>query len=204
MKPGLHAVILAHPKSDSFMSEVARTLVAVLEEIGHECDLRDLYRMNFDPRLGADEIPTEGSWSAAADVQAERARLDSADAITFLYPIWFNGPPAILKGYIDRVFGMGFGYDAVMGGTEPRLTGKRFFSISASGAPEAWFKETGAMDALLKLTDLHLCQVTGMTFVDHLHLGGLHAALRPDEIKQRLDRVRSVARRLFSLAPASV
>jgi NAD(P)H dehydrogenase (quinone) len=193
----LHAVIVAHPKSDSLGAEIARTYIKTVESFGHETDLRDLYRMGFDPCLKADEMPSENGFSARSDVVLERARLDVADVIVFVYPLWFNGPPAILKGYVERVFGMGFGYSAGFGGTRPQLGSKRFASITTSGAPEDWFRKTGAMDALLTLVDLHLCEVTGMTYVDHMHLGAVTPGLRADVVADLKDAVTRRASRWF-------
>ena len=58
-------------------------------------------------------------------MQHERARIEAADVYALIYPLWFNAPPAILKGYVDRVFSLGFGYDAELGGNRPLLAGKQ-------------------------------------------------------------------------------
>jgi NAD(P)H dehydrogenase (quinone) len=200
----LHAVILAHPKVDSFGAAAARAYIESVEGLGHEADLRDLYRLGFDPCLKADEIPSEKGFGARDDVMLERARLDLADVITFIYPLWFNGPPAILKGYVDRVFGMGFGYAAEFGGTRPLLGAKRLVSLTTSGAPDEWLGKTGALNALLTMVDFHLCEVTGMTFVDHMHLGAVTPGLRQDVIKERLAAVSARARRWFGPANAAL
>jgi len=198
----LHSVILAHPKADSFGAAVARAYMEAVEAIGHEADLRDLYRMGFDPCLKEDEIPAEAGFRARDDVTAERARLDLADVVVLVYPLWFNGPPAMLKGYIDRVFGMGWGYEAGADGTQPLLKGKRLVCITTSGAPDNWVRQTGAMDALLTLLDFHLCETTGMTYVDHLNLGSVTPGLRHDVVLGKLDTVRARVNRWFGPAEA--
>jgi NAD(P)H dehydrogenase (quinone) len=196
-----HAVILAHPKSTSFCAAIARTCVRTLRELGHTASLRDLYRMDFDPRLRAGEIPIHSGYAAAEDVVAERRRLARVDSFIFVYPFWFNAPPAILKGYVDRVFSMGFGYRPSFHGTEPLLRGKTLASYSTSGAPEQWVQETGALRNLMAVFDLHLAAVTGMAIRGHTHLGGVLSDLSPQSATAMLERVESELSR--SLSPAT-
>ena len=121
-------------------------------------------------------------------VLPERALLADADVFAFVYPLWFNGPPAILKGYVDRVFGMGFGFTPAFGGTDPALRGRRLISFTTSGAPDAWVQDTGAMDALRRLFDDHLAGVCGLEVVDHVHFGGMVSGITDeafdDEVQQ--------------------
>jgi NAD(P)H dehydrogenase (quinone) len=168
-----HAVILAHPKPDSFCAAIARACVDALTGLGHTAVSRDLYALDFDPRLKAEELPTATGARPAADVVAERAVLADADSLIFVYPFWFNAPPAMLKGYVDRVFGMGFGYMPGPAGLEPLLGGKSLISLSTSGAPDQWVKDTGALKALMTVFDLHLAGVCGLSVRDHRHFGGV-------------------------------
>lgn len=195
-----HAVIFAHPKPDSFTAAVAETYAEAARALGHEAVVRDLYRMGFDPCLKAEEIPTPEGFKVAPDVAAERAVLDDADVFAFVYPFWFNAPPAILKGYVDRVFGMGFGFEPAAGGTQALLDGRQLISFSSSGAPEDWVRDTGAMAALHTLFDNHLAGVCGLTVVDHIHVGGIVPGLTPEWMAQILDNVRTTVRRCFAEA----
>src|SRR5947209_2318400 len=105
-----HALIIAHPKSESFTAAAAEAYRAACEELGHRTVIRDLYRLEFDPRLGAQEMPWSAGFQPGADVRAERALIADCDAFAFFYPLWLNTPPAMLKGYMERVFGFGFAY----------------------------------------------------------------------------------------------
>jgi NAD(P)H dehydrogenase (quinone) len=196
-----HAVILAHPDPHSFNAAVAAAYVAATREIGHEATLRDLYRLDFDPRLGASELPWHDPFAPGADALAERAILADADVIVFVYPLWFNAPPAMLKGYVERVLGMGFGYAAAAPGTRPLLAGKQLVSVSTSGAPGAWAEQTGALAHLRAGFDDHLAAVCGLTVRDHLHLGGVTPGIRDDSVEAMLDEVRDLAGRLFGRPP---
>lgn len=195
-----HVVIFAHPKADSFTAAVAETYAEAARGLGHEAVVRDLYRMGFDPCLKAEEIPTPEGFNVAPDVAAERDVLDDADVFAFVYPFWFNAPPAILKGYVDRVFGMGFGFEPAAGGTQALLDGRRLISFTSSGAPEDWVRDTGAMAALTTLFDNHLAGVCGLTVVDHIHVGGIVPGLTPEWMAQILENVRATVRRCFAEA----
>src|SRR5258707_9590992 len=105
-----HAVIVAHPKPDSYTQAMASAYREAGLAGGHEVVFRDLYGMGFDPVLKEAEIPWSPHFAPADDVTAERAVLQDADVFAFFYPIWLNAPPAILKGYLERVFGTGFAY----------------------------------------------------------------------------------------------
>jgi NAD(P)H dehydrogenase (quinone) len=192
-----HAVILAHPNPASFNAAVARTYVAALLGLGHQAELRDLYAMDFDPRLKASEIPWAEGFAPATDVVAERAVIAQADAIAFVYPFWFNFPPAMIKGYVERVFGMGFGYEASDVGTRPLMTGKLVVSITTSGAPNAWIDQTGALQRLRAGFDDHLASVCGFAVLEHLHLGAITPGMRPDAGEAILSDVTAMAERLY-------
>lgn len=197
-----HAIVLAHPKPKSFCGSIARTSAAALRALGHEVIVRDLYKMDFDPRLRAEEIPVHTGFAPAADIVAERKHLAEVDSFIFVYPFWFNAPPAILKGYVDRVFGMGFGYGPGSGGTRGMLDGKTLMTLSTSGAPEEWVESTGALQALMTGFDLHVAAVTGLKVAGHVHLGGVLSTLTREAAKDMLGRVEDSLRETFGGAKA--
>jgi NAD(P)H dehydrogenase (quinone) len=195
-----HVVIVSHPDPASFNANVARTYAAAVGVLGQAVEMRDLYSEGFDPRLTASELPWNAHYSLPPAIATERARLNAADVLVFVYPLWFNAPPAMLKGYVERVFGMGFGYGPADNGTRPLLMGKSLVSISTSGAPNSWVGQTGAMDRLREGFDEHVAAVCGLAVIDHLHLGGVTPGIRPDAAEAMLDQVSRMARRHF--APA--
>jgi NAD(P)H dehydrogenase (quinone) len=192
-----HAIAFAHPRPESLTGAAAAAYAAEARAMGHEVVIRDLYRMRFDPCLKADEIPTECGASFAPDVLAERQALADVDVFCLVYPLWFNAPPAILKGYVDRVFSMGFGYGPALGGTEPLLDGKRLISFSFSGAPEHWVRDTGAFQALTTLFDRHVAAVCGLSILDHVHTGGIVPGMSQEAVGEVLARVRAAVRTAF-------
>jgi len=193
-----HAVIVAHPNVDSFTLTMARAYGEAVAAAGGRAELRDLYRLGFDPRLADGEIPRATGFAPGDDVRAERAAIGDADVFVLVYPLWFNSPPAMLKGYIDRVFGMGFGFGPGHGGIEPLLKGRRLVSITSSGAPRDWVVSTGAWDAMRKLFDEHFAAVCGLSVVEHLHFGEIMPGITAEAVAARADEVRALVRARFS------
>lgn len=114
---------------------------------------RDLYRLGFDPRLRAGEMPDHLVAAARADVVREREAIGGADIFAFFYPLWFNATPAMMKGYVDRVFGMDFGYTArQQGGNQPGLRGRKMITFTSSGAPQDWVERSGAWAAMQSIS----------------------------------------------------
>jgi NAD(P)H dehydrogenase (quinone) len=198
-----HAVILGHPSPTSFNASVARCYAQEARSVGEDAEVRDLYALGFDPRLTARELPWAADFAPPADVETERAVIASADVVAFVYPLWFNAPPAMIKGYVERVFGMGFAYAPDEGGTQPLLAGKRLIAVSSSGAPGQWIEHTGAIARLRAGFDEHVAAVCGLSVVDHLHLGGVTPGIRPDAAEALFDRVRAMVRRHFAPATAA-
>jgi len=192
-----HAVILAHPNPASFNGRVAQAYAEALGACGETVLVRDLYALGFDPLLKAREIPGATDFGPGPDVAAERALLADVQAFAFVYPLWFNAPPAILKGYVDRVFSLGFGFGATFGGTEPALAGRQLISITSSGAPDAWVAQTDVVASLRRIFDDHLGAVTGLAVVDHLHFGGIVPHITAESVDDMLEEVRTAARRRY-------
>jgi len=195
-----HALIVAHPKERSLAMAMARRYADTAERLGHKVVIRDLYRMGFDPVLKASELPSGARVTPAPDVIDERQLLGDADVFAFFYPLWFNAPPAILKGYVDRVFCAGFGFEPAAGGAHSLLEGRQLISFTTSGAPEHWVQSSGAMDALMTLFDRHVAGVTGLEVVDHIHEGGVVPGLTDEALEAVLGRVGQVVTARFGRA----
>ncbi len=192
-----HAVIVAHPNPRSFVASLAIAYVEAAESLGHRTIMRDLYGMSFDPCLKADEIPTSAGFAPRADVVGERAILRDVDVFALFYPFWLNAPPAMMKGYLDRVFGVGFGYAKGSNGNEPLLRGRRLISFTTSGAPKEWVMRTGAWEAVRALFDEHVAAVCGLQLVEHVHFGGIVPGIRGDVVGRHQQAVRDVVARQF-------
>jgi NAD(P)H dehydrogenase (quinone) len=132
-------VVLAHPLKESFAASVAAMVNETLRASGHDVDFLDLYAEDFDPRLTVAERASYFSDQyddTAIHPYVERLR--TADALILVFPqSWFN-LPAILKGFIDRVFipGVAFTNDPDGGRLIPKLGNiKHFWAITSTGSP---------------------------------------------------------------------
>ena len=105
--------ILAHPHPGSFNHAIAEAAVAALEASGHEIVFHDLYAEGFDPLLSSEEIPKGAQIDEAL---ARHCRdLSEAEGIIVVHPNWWGMPPAILKGWVDRVVRPGVAYEFLEG-----------------------------------------------------------------------------------------
>lgn len=146
-----HLIIYAHPNEGSLNNHFKNIIVQKLQQDDHEVEVRDLYQLNFNPILSLDDMAGQRKESVAADVQEEQRFITWAECITFIYPIWWTGLPAIMKGYIDRVFSYGFAYRYDQGIQKGLLTGKQAFIINTHGKSQAEYSAMG-MDKALSLT----------------------------------------------------
>lgn len=101
-------VILAHPQPASLNHAIADTVCATVKHNGHHAVLHDLYTERFDPCLPAGEIPEDGPVPDA--IRRHCDELQMADGIVIVHPNWWGQPPAILKGWVDRVIRPGVAY----------------------------------------------------------------------------------------------
>ncbi len=107
------SVILAHPNSQSFNHAIAQTANSALQQNGHQVSFHDLYAERFDPILPRGEFPKGAS--VPANVERHCREISSADGILIVHPNWWGQPPAILKGWIDRVIRPGVAYEFLDG-----------------------------------------------------------------------------------------
>lgn len=128
-------VLFAHPCPESFSAALHATVVETLAARGWEVDDCDLYAEGFDPVLGAEErrayLDTARNTAA---VQHHVDRLRAAGALVIVCPVWNFGFPAILKGYLDRVFLPGVSFRLVEGRVVPNLSIPRLAAVTTYGA----------------------------------------------------------------------
>jgi NAD(P)H dehydrogenase (quinone) len=190
-----HAVIVSHPSPDSFNLSVARRYADVARSLGDEVVFRDLYRLNFDPVLKAGEQPGSEEPTLAEDVKVELAALSGTDVFVLVYPIWFGGPPAILKGYVDRVLGAGITHSEVHDRRPNALTGgKRLVSFTSSGNSRYWFEEQGAWMSLRNIFDTYLTHAFGLADNDHFHFDRVTKSMKEGALDAYLREVEDAAR----------
>jgi NAD(P)H dehydrogenase (quinone) len=102
------SVILAHPDRMSFNHAIAQTVLDELRNLGHEAFFHDLYAECFNPLLFPSEIPSDAP--VPAELECHCREISEADGIVVIHPNWWGQPPAILKGWVDRVLRPGIAY----------------------------------------------------------------------------------------------
>ena len=95
-------VILAHPQKGSFNHAIAEAAVNTLNQLGHKVVFHDLYAEGFNPVIEAEEISPKAKLYPSLKKYCDEIK--AADGIVIVHPNWWGQPPAILKGWIDRVF----------------------------------------------------------------------------------------------------
>jgi putative NADPH-quinone reductase len=103
------SVILAHPNRESFNHAVAAAAVETLNKNGHEIYFHDLYQEKFDPLLPSEEILKDAR--LPPDIEKHCREISQAQGIIVVHPNWWGQPPAVLKGWVDRVLRPGVAYE---------------------------------------------------------------------------------------------
>ncbi len=132
-------IVTAHPLKDSLCATLTQNVVNTLKQAGHEVMVEDLYEEKFEPALTVNERQSYYAKSYdASNVAAQVERLQEAEALVLLFPTWWFGFPAILKGWFDRVWGPGIAYEHAsdFGPIKPRLDSlRKVLVITTLGAP---------------------------------------------------------------------
>lgn len=192
-----HLVIAAHPRAKSFNHAVVEAYMSALTERGHRVACRDLYAMGFNPVLSARDMAAVSRGKPSRDIRDEQNAIRRADVITLISPLWWSGFPAMLKGYLDRVFCAGFAYVIKGQDYRPGLSGKKGAVITTSGSTVEELKSAGTLRALKTIEDEGFMEFSGIELVGHLYLSGIDPMMSRAAGDRHLDAVRRFVRRQF-------
>ncbi|TCP94952.1 putative NADPH-quinone reductase [Cricetibacter osteomyelitidis] len=191
-----HLIIFVHPNGkESFNRAVAERVVATSEKLGVETHVRDLYSLEFNPLLSVEEMQGTFQGIISAEIQREQHFIRQADLITLVYPLWWMGFPAMLKGYLDRVLSYGFAYKTDNGSSVGLLTDKKLQQFVTIGSNVATYQELGwdkALDVTLANGLFGFC---GIRQVEQMLLGDIHKIddmarqLMLDEVEQKTSAI---------------
>jgi len=175
-------IVFAHPEPRSFNGALFETAVQTLTGAGHRVDTSDLYRIGFNPvsdrrnfvsvkdadflKLQVEEVHATEVRGFAPDLEAELMKLEAADLMIWQFPLWWFGLPAILKGWVDRVFAMGRTYGVGRIYETGVFKGKRaLLSLTTGGPRDAYLPEgfNGDLDAILRPIQRGILEFTGFS-----------------------------------------
>jgi NAD(P)H dehydrogenase (quinone) len=176
-------ILVAHPKPESLTQSLARQFARGLTEAGHEYRVLDLYTEGFDPVLRASEMSGPGQ-AVVAEVQRMQDQVRAADGLAFAYPLWWGAPPAILQGWLQRVFTYGFAFEVVKGVPHGLLRHRAQILVTAGG-PTASDPTVGLVESL---------QFCGMTVVRSLVNPGIGPGATPKTLETALTRAYEAGR----------
>ncbi|KUJ59639.1 NAD(P)H dehydrogenase [Flavobacteriaceae bacterium CRH] len=107
-------IIYSHPSEKSYTFQILQKLKSAIINQNWNLEISDLYAMNFQSDMSAQEYEREGfgktNLPISQDVLGEHKKIEKADCIIFLYPVWWSDCPAKLKGWFDRVYAVGYAY----------------------------------------------------------------------------------------------
>ncbi len=182
-------VLFAHPVPDSFNAAVHRVVVETLTAKGHEVDDLDLNAEGFFPVLS--EIERREYHDEPGNIEPVRAyveRLQAADAMVMVFPVWNFGYPAILKGFLDRVFLPGVSFKLAHGGVRPGLTNiKKLAACTTYGGTR--FRAFLNGDPPRKCVTRHVWYACGMPRKRYIALYDMNNNQEP-QLTAHLERVR--------------
>ncbi|MDX9720919.1 MAG: NAD(P)H-dependent oxidoreductase [Myxococcota bacterium] len=164
-------IVYCHPNPKSYCHAILETAREALSGAGHEVVVRELYALDFDPVLAPADFEALQAGSGRADVLEEQKHVAWADLLLYVYPIWWTGLPAMLKGYIDRVFNYGFAYVFEATGPVGLLKGKKSLAITTQGTPRPYYQSTGMEAAMVSTQDQGIWGFCGIEALEHVFLG---------------------------------
>lgn len=216
----MHAhFVLAHPEPQSFNAHLVRSGAAALEAEGWSVSVSDLYAIGFDPCEGPEHFADRANPSRF-DAQVEQRRasetgtlpkavahelalMDRADLLVLQYPTWWRLPPAMLKGWFDRVLAYGAAYTSKMRFEKGRFAGKRAMLSVTVGASRATYEHDGGsgdIDLLLWPVNFTLAYV-GYDILAPYVSYDVEAGLRYSDPAAIEDRLRAVVADFRSALP---
>lgn len=168
-------ILLAHPNPESFNHAVCGTFVKALETAGAMVEVNDLYASGFNPVMaGKDFNQFIKGEELPRDILSEQSKVEKADALAMIYPVWWNEAPAILKGWIDRVLSKGWAYDVSPEGEFLSLLKlKRVIILNTADNPSELLEDGGLNSAAMLTKDSGTFGFCGVKPVEHHILGSV-------------------------------
>ena len=196
----MHAlIVVAHPDPKSLSHSVAAHVAKGVAGSSDTFEIADLTAEAFDPRFNAADIALHlREAPAPADVAAEQARIDRADALVLVYPVYWWSMPGLLKGWIDRVFTNGWAYDERPGDKAVKKLGRlRVHLIAIGGATMRTYARHGYSGAMKMQIDHGIFGYCGAPVATSELL-----LTEAQDAASHLDTARAIGQNLFAVRPS--
>jgi len=215
-------IVYWHPEPASFNAAMFRTACDALSAAGHEVKSSNLHAMRFDPvssrdnfmttkdadflKLQVEEMHATEMHGFALEIESEISKIEWCDLMIWQFPLWWFGMPAMLKGWVDRVFAMGRVYGGHRFYDAGVFRGKRAMLSLTTGGPEAAYCKgafNGDINAILRPIQRGMLQFVGFDVLEpHIVYGP--ARLTEEQRKERLGTYASRLQGIANEAPVDV
>lgn len=176
-----HLIIYCNPNPKSLSAAYKEALVELSELSANPVNVRDLYNIAFPPVLEMRDFDAVKHGQIPEEVKVEQDYLAWAELVTFIYPIWWTGMPALMKGYIDRVFTKGFAYTLDdQGHLKGLLSGKKVVILNNMGLPYDYYDKKGMLTALKQTSDEGIFEFCGMEVLVHRFFGHMDGSSKAE------------------------
>jgi NAD(P)H dehydrogenase (quinone) len=190
-------VVFAHPKRDSYTGAVLDAFLAGLSENADDTvDVADLYSEGFDPCFQPDDYAQFRGENMPPAIAREQERVTRAEALAFVFPVWWWSFPAMLKGWIDRVFSEGWAYSFEPGISRGRLRDRPTLLLGVGGSREATYRKYGYNDAMRVQIDIGVLGYCGLRDVEMQVFYDVEQS--PENRARYLIEAREIGRRFLS------
>ncbi len=143
-------IVYCHPSEDSFTKNMCDAFIKGVTDSGNEYIISDLYKMGFQTDMTEEEYIRDANYrntpNVAKDVLAEQEKINSSDAIAFIYPVFWTEAPAKLVGWFDRVWTYGFAY-----GEKTMKELDKAVILCSAGNPIEHLEEYGLLDSMKRV-----------------------------------------------------
>ena len=143
-------IVYCHPSEDSFTKNMCDAFIKGVTDSGNEYIISDLYKMGFQTDMTEEEYIRDANYrntpNVAKDVLAEQEKINSSDAIAFIYPVFWTEAPAKLVGWFDRVWTYGFAY-----GEKTMKELDKAVILCSAGNPIEHLEEFGLLDSMKRV-----------------------------------------------------
>ena len=187
--------ILSSHYDQAFNNVLMDTFNTSLESNGHSQETIDLYKASFNPVMNGDDFNQFMNKEMPKEILDLQTKVSESDVLTFFYPVWWNDMPAIMKGWIDRVFSKGFAYDYGADGSKGMLGHiKKVILVCTLGNSQEEVVSSGLENAMRTKEEAGVFKYSGVQEVEH-HF--LYDVYKSEDIRNNyLDLMKTIAKNI--------